>query len=353
MMTTEISTPIIGHEQAQRLLTAAVRTQRLAHAYLFTGPDGIGKRLVATRWAMAINCEMPPQKDFGGCGRCRACAMALAGSHPDLIIIEPDGLFIKIEQIRAVQVSLGFASWSGARKIILIDRADRLNQEAANCLLKTLEEPPPASLLILLSASPNDLLPTLRSRCHLVRFFPLDEDQLTPWLIAEQSWSKEEAALVGAVAGGCIGKALAVDPSALREERDLIDQWVSDSCLARTGPDQALFRLTEGAEAAAQTPEQFERTLRWLLLWLQDVVRLIVSTNPAGALPRFPSAQRAARQLPISACSQLAVQLHWTWRASFRNINRHLLLEQWLIALREACLGAPRRSQLQEPTAPL
>ncbi len=367
--------PIVGHEQAQRLLQAAVRAQRLAHAYLFTGPDGIGKRLVAQRWSMAINCEAPPNTGFGGCGTCRACVMALAGSHPDLVVIEPDGLFIKIEQIRAVQTALGFTAWSGSRKIVLIDRADRLNQEAANCLLKTLEEPPPSSLLILISASPDDLLPTLRSRCHLIRFAPLDPEQLTPWLIAEQHWSADDAALVGAVAGGCIGKALAVDPSALREERDQIDHWISDSLgisdsgLERTGAGQALFRLTEGAETAAQTPEQFERTLRWLLLWLQDAVRLTIDQEPtwdqeptghqehtghsetAGASPRFPSAQRAARQLPIAACSELAAQLHWSWRASFRNINRHLLLEQWLIALREACLAAPRRSRLQEPTA--
>ena len=375
--------PIVGHEHARRVLQAAVRTQRLAHAYLFTGPEGIGKRLVATRWAMAINCESPPDIDapghrpsehreregeappamsaegatrapaiaFGGCGSCRACTMASAGSHPDLITIEPDGLFIKIEQIRALQSSLSLTPWSGSRKIILIDRADRLNMEAANCLLKTLEEPPHASLLILISASPDDLLSTLRSRCHIIRFFPLNPEQLIPWLMTEQHWSADDAALTGAVAGGCLGKALAVDPATLREERDEIDRLIADSCLARTGTDRALSHLTEGAELAAQTPEQFERTLRWLLLWLQDTVHLIVSTNTAGAVPRFPSAQRAARQVPIAACCDLAAQLHWTWRASFRNINRQLLLEQWLIALREVCLETPDRSRLQETTA--
>jgi DNA polymerase-3 subunit delta' len=343
--------PIEGHEHARRVLQAAVRAQRLAHAYLFTGPDAIGKRLVATHWAMAINCESPPSEQFGGCGSCRACTMALAGSHPDLIVIEPDGLFIKIEQIRALQAALSLTAWSGSRKIILIDRADRLNMEAANCLLKTLEEPPHASLLILISASPEDLLPTLRSRCHIIRFVPLDPEQLIPWLMTEQHWSADDATLTGAVAGGCIGKALAVDPATLREERDQIDHLIADSCLARTGTDRALSDLSEGAEVAAQTPEQFERTLRWLLLWLQDTVRLIVSTNTAGALPRFPSAQRAARQVPIAACSDLAAQLHWTWRASFRNINRQLLLEQWLIALRECCRKAPDRSRAQEPAA--
>ena len=371
---------IIGHERALQILTAAIRTRRLAHAYLFAGPEGIGKRLVATRWAMAINCETPPATGFGGCATvgsvasgstgsvasgstgpvasgstgsaCRSCAMAAAGGHPDLIVIEPDGLFIKIEQIRAMQAALGLTAWSGSRKIVLIDRAERLNQEAANCLLKTLEEPPPASLLILVSASPDDLLPTLRSRCHVVRFFPLDPDRLTAWLAAERHWSSDDAELVGAVAGGCMGKALAADPAALRDERDQIDQWISASCLTRTGSDQALSLLTEVAETAAQTPEQFERTVRWLLLWLQDAVRLTIHRGADAPAPRFPSARRAARQLPITACSELAAQLHWTWRASFRNLNRQLLLEQWLIALREARLDASRRFRPQEPTVP-
>ena len=356
---------IIGHERALQILTAAIRTRRLAHAYLFAGPEGIGKRLVATRWAMAINCDTPPVTGFGGCATvgsvapgstgsaCRSCAMAAAGSHPDLIVIEPDGLFIKIEQIRAMQTALGLTAWSGSRKIVLIDRAERLNQEAANCLLKTLEEPPPASLLILVSASPDDLLPTLRSRCHVVRFFPLDPDRLTAWLAAERHWSSDDAELVGAVAGGCMGKALAADPAALRDERDQIDQWISASCLTRTGSDQALSLLTEVAETAAQTPEQFERTVRWLLLWLQDAVRLTIHRGADAPAPRFPSARRAARQLPITACCELAAQLHWTWRASFRNLNRQLLLEHWLIALREARLEASRRFRPQEPTVPL
>ncbi|HUJ78911.1 MAG TPA: DNA polymerase III subunit delta' [Nitrospiria bacterium] len=362
-MTSQLPSPIIGHEQALRLLTAAVRSKRLAHAYLFAGPEGIGKRLVATRWATAINCETPPSAGFGGCATvgsvgsgspgsvCRSCAMAAAGSHPDMTVIEPDGLFIKIEQIRAMQAALGLTAWSGSRKIVLIDRADRLNQEAANCLLKTLEEPPPASLLILISSSSDDLLPTLRSRCQVVRFFPLDPDRLTSWLADEQHWSPADAELVGAVAGGCLGKALAADPSALRDERDQIDQWISASCLARTGTDQALSHLTEGAEAASQTPEQFERTVRWLLLWLQDAVRLTIHQGAAAPTPRLSSAQRAASLLPIATCCELAAQLHWTWRASFRNINRQLLLEHWLIALREACLEAPRRIRQQEPAA--
>jgi DNA polymerase-3 subunit delta' len=325
--------PIIGHEQPLRVLDAAYRTQRLAHAYLFAGPDGIGKRLVAMRWAMTINCEA------GGttlCGRCRSCVTASAGTHPDLIPIEPDGLFIKIEQIRTLQEALTLATWSGRRKITVIDRAERMNQEAANCLLKTLEEPPASSLLILISPAPDDLLPTIRSRCQLVRFFPLDESRLVRWLIAERGWSAEEAELVGAIARGCIGQALAGDPTQLREERDRIDQWLMESCLGSAAPVQALARLTEGAETFAHTPEQFERTVRWLVLWLQDLIRVSAHGGTSPQPLRFPSAHLAAARIPITDCCDLAAQLHWSWRASFRQINRQLMLEQWLTQLRHA-----------------
>lgn len=336
--------PIVGHAQPLGQLTAALRSDRLAHAYLFGGPEGIGKRLVATRWAAAINCERPASAGaFGGCGpgpeACGACRMSRSGTHPDRLLVEPDGQFIKIEQVRELQDALNFTAWSGRRKIALIDRAERLNQEAANALLKTMEEPPPASLLILISAAPDDLLPTLRSRCHLVRFFPLGQQQLSEWLAGERQWAPEEAALVGAIANGCVGKALAVDPALLREERDTIDRWLTESCLGPfPKPSDALDameRLTEGAETAAQTPERFQRTLQWLQLWLQDTVRHAASPGAEHRL-RFPSARQAAGVLSLSTCSELAAELHWSWRASFRNINRQLLLEHWLIALRDA-----------------
>lgn len=333
---------IIGHTQPIRQLTAVLRSDRLAHAYLFGGPEGVGKRLVAARWATAINCERPASgrpETFGGCpsgpDACRSCRMELSGTHPDRLLIEPDGQFIKIEQVRELQAALNFTAWSGRRKIALIDRAERLNQEAANALLKTVEEPPADSLLILISSAPDDLLPTLRSRCHLVRFFPLEPQQLTRWLIDQRRWAPEEAALVSAIANGCVGRALAGDPALLREERDAVDRWLAQSCLDLSNPLDALERLTEGAETAARTPEQFERTIHWLRLWLQDTVHL--SAAPDRDHPvRFPSAHRAVRVLSLFTCSELAAQLHWSWRASFRNINRQLLLEQWLIALRDA-----------------
>ena len=354
-MTTPLHTPIIGHEQPIRMLAAAVHAQRLAHAYLFAGPNGIGKRLVAIRWAMAINCEANRtaaelSSEFGGCGSakggCRSCTMAFAGTHPDLLVTEPDSQFIKIDQIRDLQEALTLTAWSGRRKVAIIDRAERLNAEAANCLLKTLEEPPPATLLILISAAPDDLLPTLRSRCQLVRFFPLGPQQLAQWLATERRWTSEEAALVSAIAGGCIGNALANNPAQLLEERDAIERWLIDSCVEPVDPLQSLERLIDGAETAAQTPEQFERMLHWLRLWLQDVVRTAIGCG-AGPSPVaepslcFPSARRNAQLVPLPACCELAAQLHWSWRASFRNLNRQLLLEQWLTTLREAVASRP------------
>ena len=353
-------TTILGHDHPLSILSAALQSERMAHAYLFSGPDGIGKRLCALRWAMAINCDnrrgsadLTTQPCRSGDHRCRACTMGLAGTHPDLLMLEPDGQFLKIEQIRAMQSALTYTPWSGQRKIAVIDRAERLNQEAANALLKTLEEPPEASLLLLISGAPDDLLPTIRSRCQRIRFFPLEQEQLAQWLITTHHWSHEDAQLVNAVAQGSIGKALASDPAQLRQERDTIDQWLMEACLNPAGPHHGLMQLVEGAEAFAHTAEQFERTLRWLLLWIQEISHVKIGGAAAPESVRFPSAHASANHLSTAACCEAAEQLHWSWRASFRNINRQLMLEQWVVTLRQAmaATAAPSRP-VRRPYAP-
>jgi hypothetical protein len=255
-----------------------------------------------------------------------------------------------IDAMRELRENVRYSPARDRYKVFIIDEAHQITPEGFNALLKTLEEPPPASLLILISAAPDDLLPTIRSRCQTVRFFPLGQPQLAQWLATERQWTAGDATLTSAIAGGCLGLALSTEPALLRDERDQIERWLAESCLNPADPARAADRLVEGAESAAQTPERFERTLLWLRLWLQDTVR--AAAVPGGAAPvRFPSAHRAAELVPLSACSELAAQLHWTWRASFRNINRQLLLEHWLIALRDAVIDARRPRPTRERVA--
>lgn len=173
---------IIGHQKIISFLTSSIRSGRLAHAYLFIGPPQVGKKTVALEFIKKLQCEKSLIKndDFSACGQCRSCLLIKKNQHPDVLLVEIGNKVtetegeanqsIKIEQIRQIQHLLSLSPFSAKYKAVIIDEADRLTLEAANCLLKTLEEPSQKSLLILISANWQRILPTIISRCQLIKF---------------------------------------------------------------------------------------------------------------------------------------------------------------------------------------
>lgn len=176
---------IIGQEKAIGMLTGILERQRLANSYIFSGEPGIGKKLTALNFAKAINClkseatpelltpnsELPTRPD--ACDKCEACLKIESGSHPDLLLISPEDRQIKIDEIRLIDEALSFRPFEGRKKIVIIDDADAMNIAAANAFLKTLEEPPEDSVIILISSRSDRLPATIRSRCSLVNFVTL------------------------------------------------------------------------------------------------------------------------------------------------------------------------------------
>jgi DNA polymerase III subunit delta' len=171
-----------GHDALVAAFARAVTRGRLAHAYLFTGPPGVGKRLFARQLAKTLLCESPPQGRWDSCDACAACAFVDAGTHPDFFpYARPEeNLEMPIEVVRGLCDDLALKPARGGRKIAVLDDADDLNEESANCFLKTLEEPPPRSVLILIGTSPDRQLATIRSRCQVIPFAPL------PWDLLEE-----------------------------------------------------------------------------------------------------------------------------------------------------------------------
>jgi DNA polymerase III subunit delta' len=163
---------IIGHQGQIEILRAALAKNRLHHAYLFAGPEGVGKRTLALALAKAVHCT---EMGSDSCGQCVNCARIRDGNHPDVRLIEPlmGKKEISIQQIREIERQLNFRSFSGGKKIAILDPATLMNLSAQNALLKTLEEPPQDSLLILIAPTAGGLLPTLRSRCLSLSFGPL------------------------------------------------------------------------------------------------------------------------------------------------------------------------------------
>ncbi|HYU58517.1 MAG TPA: DNA polymerase III subunit delta', partial [Actinomycetota bacterium] len=181
------------------------------HAYLFAGPEGSGKQLAARAFVAALLCP------DGGCGECRACRLALAERHPNVAVVEPEGRDIRVDTIRdEVWTPAYRTAPEPGRKVFVVREADRLNEAAADVLLKVLEEPPPETVLLLLSARPEELPETIRSRCHQVTFHPLSERFVVDALVAE-GIPEERALLACRLAGGNLGRArrLAADPEGL------------------------------------------------------------------------------------------------------------------------------------------
>ena len=176
---------IIGQEKAIGMLTGILERQRLANSYIFSGEPGIGKRLTALNFAKAINCQKSEATSGTGtpdsglstrtdaCDMCESCLKIKAGSHPDLLLISPEDRQIKIDEIRLIDEALSFKPFEGRKKIVIIDDADTMNIAAANAFLKTLEEPPEDSVIILISSRSDRLPATIRSRCSRVNFVTL------------------------------------------------------------------------------------------------------------------------------------------------------------------------------------
>ncbi|MDP8225379.1 MAG: DNA polymerase III subunit delta' [Candidatus Lernaella stagnicola] len=209
---------IIGQEKNTDVLRHAMQRGTVAHAYLFAGPAGVGKWTVARVFARALNCLT---SDDDACGACRSCLKVREGNHPDIIEVakSDDSAYYKIGRIRELIRTAQFAPYESKYKIYLIDEAEAMTPEAANALLKTLEEPNAQTVLVLVTAYPHQLLPTIISRCQSLRFGLLSDEQVLRWVIDNMNVDGDDADLIARLAEGSIGRAAQLDLEFLRGPR--------------------------------------------------------------------------------------------------------------------------------------
>ena len=198
---------IYGHEKQIVILKQALAQNRVGHSYLFSGVDATGKKTLALEFAKVVNCEKSEEIN-DSCGKCPACLKISRNNHPDIFFIEAEGQFIRISAIREIQGQMTFRPMEGRKRVFVIDDADRMNEQAANALLKTLEEPTPANILILVTAKPYTLPSTIISRCRHMRFNPVAIDTVAKFLIERKNMEKQNALLLAGLSGGSIGQAL-------------------------------------------------------------------------------------------------------------------------------------------------
>lgn len=322
---------IVGHESPKAMLQAAMRNDRIAHAYLFHGDDRIGKRLMAIRFSQALNCDL--DEIAQACGSCRSCRQIEAKTHPDLVIIEPDQELanpqIKIEQIRSLEQHLIYRPLIGRFKIVLIDEADRLTIGAANALLKTLEEPPDHSFFVLITARPYALPATIQSRCQCLRFVPPAQTQVEAALIVKRNIPPTDARLLAVASQSRVGHALQADIKNLRETQDEFHALLSPMSL------RSITKLLAAAEVLAKSDRAGE-ALEWLGQYLRDLLLVTVGADKTLMMnpERIDELKTIADSTHVDALLDLLAELEQIEQASTRNINHQLALETLLLQAR-------------------
>jgi len=255
---------ITGHRPLLELLARATARGTLPPSLVFAGPDGVGKRLTAIALAQALNCERPEPYGDGitACGRCPACTRIGRGVHADIFLVEPgDSGSIKIDQVREAIDRTAYRPFEGRRRVVIVDHADALVGEAQNALLKTLEEPPASSVFVLLTSRPDLLLPTVRSRCHRLRFGPLAEADVAAILMRDHGFTAADAHAAAATSEGSAGRALEENTEEAIEAREAAARALQ---AAAGGPDPR--RRLEGAKALAGSGDREDVWRRLLAL---------------------------------------------------------------------------------------
>jgi len=310
---------ILGHDRQKDILRRAVGSGRLAHAYLFEGPEGIGKRLMALALVRAVFCQ-----DGNGCGNCFACRKVDHHNHPDLHIVEADGTSIKIEQIRSLQKELSYRPLEAPKKVCLIDGAEKMNPAAGNSLLKTLEEPTGNALFILLTARPEGVLSTIRSRCQRLPFGRLSQEMLRQVLLERLGVDETQGHILAALSEGSFKKALGKDRDLYIEgRRTLLKSLTALSAGSVIPLFDFSHELAEQKEQLPEILEMFQAFYRDLLLFhhgrpeqelvnidLMDKIRRTAGRETVPTLLRKLDAIVASRrQLDRNVNRQLAMDV--------------------------------------------
>ncbi len=336
---------ILGHDAVVERFRQSLRHGRLASSYLFLGPSGVGKRAFALKLAQALLCQSREPEELDPCGECESCLLAVAENHPDLDLIQlPEGkrrlpleLFLGDREHRNQEGlchNISLRPMLGRRRVAVIDDADHFTIESSNCLLKTLEEPPPGAVLILLATSRSRLLPTILSRTQAVRFEPLSTEVLQQLLVEQQITADPEQA--AKLAPHCQGS--------LTVARELADpdwwelqQWLLPQLApSRFDSMRLAARINEfvsqAGKAADARRQQLRATFQMVAAHFRELLRLACHEQSEG-LPSDSTAARQAEELGHSArqcaimildrCLEAEIQLD-------RNANQATLLECWL-----------------------
>ena len=344
MTTATVFNAIVGQQHATRLLKTFIRNGTLPHALLFTGDEGVGKKITATAFAMACNClklksailhHRAHLEAIDACGDCGPCRKIAGNHHPDIIRVAPLSSVIRIAQIRTLLQVLTLKPNEANRRVVILSDAQAMNPEAGNALLKVLEEPPDRTLLVLTARQTSDLLPTIVSRCQHIRFSPLRAADIKQLLTAAGGIEPESIAAVAALCGGSYTRAVKLIDRRWLNRRDWIIQAMG-SQMADHG-EFGIRAWLAWSEILAKKKDLIEESLEIITMWLRDM--LVFRTDPQRVLnqDRLEALSTAAEQVSQAQVLQQIDAVNRALTALRSNTNARLTLDAMALQMAGAC----------------
>jgi DNA polymerase-3 subunit delta' len=331
---------VIGQDKILVLLSHSLKENNMAHAYLFVGPPHIGKRTLALNLAQALNCDnsKPP------CGQCRSCRRILEGKHADVTSTGLDsGVEIGIDSIRELQRLANLPPYEGKCKVFIIEDAEYLSNEAANSLLKILEEPPPKVVWLLLTAERERLLPTIISRCQQLELKPLPLEKIQSYLANFPSVDSDKAKFLAHLCHGCLGWALSAlaDDSILKLRSQRVNKL---SSLLTASLEERFTFARELTAQLSQDRRSIAEVMEIWLSWWRDLMLIKLGCQEAITNIDYEAALRKqAKILSLSQIREFLANLCLIREEISKNINLRLAFESLMLNMPEK--ASPERSE--------
>jgi DNA polymerase-3 subunit delta' len=268
---------VLGNSRVKRILRLALEKNRVPNSLIFSGPKGVGKRSLALILAKAINCER--RKD-DACNECASCLAITGRRMPDIWMIEPEKQVLQIDQMRAMRQAAYMRPMISRKRVFIVDEAEKMNDESSNCLLKVLEEPPLFSHIILLTANPDLILPTIKSRCQILYFSPIEKEEIER-VLQEKGYPEDRAKIISLFVRGNLEEALGLDWDGIQEKRQ--EAWnIFLSFLGKKEASTFVKNYAFGKRSIIW--EDFERTLEILASFCRDSILLKEKGDPSFLL---------------------------------------------------------------------
>ena len=321
----------LGQNKAVGLLSRSLENGRLAHAYLFSGPEGVGKKTTARQFSAMLLCLH--EGTGGPCGTCSSCVQFSSGNNPDFLHIKPQGATIRIDQVRTLKKALGYPPLEAPRRVIMLEDVHTMRREAGNSLLKLLEEPPPDNILLLTADDSEPLLPTILSRCQIIPFYPLPVE-LAAKIIGRQnsSLTPGEALRLAQLAGGCPGLAKTFDIEGLLPAyEEAISRLLDPGKYEAARVESALLLALQ----AAELKEGLEQLFDLLRLFFKESMLAILQgpEGRGGQRSLDEHILRARERWNLQQLSDMVQVIDFVAKALARNCNRQMACEVLFLKL--------------------